>query len=222
MGKGKTLWTRTLKNVNQSAAAPKSSQRNGINLELLGISLWLFSAHTGLLSPLWELCSGAISGKGSTANTELQEPCHWFRQHTAIFKFQIPYPHQPKLLFFSLAVWKCKNCPSFWKDLKCLYCGHKFDSNNQIMISEYQILKKDGFKLSQFEQVKILQTTTAFPPTPQCCHSSNLRSSKTLQGKPATFLLFFLWNSYWTGCSILVQPIWFCGILLPIPWKTNH
>lgn len=40
----------TLKNVSQSAVAPKSSQRNSINLELLGISLWLFSAHPGPLS----------------------------------------------------------------------------------------------------------------------------------------------------------------------------
>lgn len=42
----------TLKNVSQSAVAPKSSQRNSINLEVLGISLWLFSAHPGPLSPV--------------------------------------------------------------------------------------------------------------------------------------------------------------------------
>lgn len=46
------LWTRTLKNVNHSAVDPKSSQRNCMNLELLGIYLWVFSAHTGPLSPV--------------------------------------------------------------------------------------------------------------------------------------------------------------------------
>lgn len=152
------------------------------------IHLWLFSAHTEPLSPVLR----SHFWQRADALQQIEN----FRNLVIGLGNVLPFSNSrfPTAIsqdcFFSVQLYENVKIAQAVERIQNVYVVEiKFDSDNEIMISEHQILKKDGFKLSQFGQVKLLQTPTANPLIP---HSSKLKSSKTLQRKLPTFLLIFV------------------------------